>query len=153
MFFFGKKRKALLAPEVQELLVDAIKKAESKTTGEIRVFIESKCDFVDAMDRAKEIFVKLGMQHTVRRNAVLIYVAFEHQQFAIMGDTEIYNKAGGPAFWENAARKLKQYLSGGMVAEGLVFCIEELGKALAAHFPYDANVAKNELPDEIVFGK
>jgi len=153
MFSFGKKKKALLAPEVQQLVVDAIKKAESKTTGEIRIFIESKCDYVDALDRAREVFQKLGMMHTARRNAVLVYIAFDHQQFAIMGDTEIYDKAGGPAFWESAASRLKQYLSGGMVAEGLVFCIEELGKALAEHFPYDPDVSKNELPDEIVFGK
>jgi uncharacterized membrane protein len=149
---FGKK-KALLAQEAQEMIVEAIREAERETTGEIRVFIESKCSYVDAMDRAREIFARLHMDRTTRRNAVLVYLALDHHQFAIMGDTEIYNKAGGPAFWENAAATLKQYLGSGMLTEGLCFCIKELGKALARFFPYDPAVGKNELPDEIVFGK
>jgi len=34
-----------------------------------------------------------------------------------------------------------------------VACINELGRALAEHFPYDPAIHRNELPDEIVFGK
>ena len=41
----------------------------------------------------------------------------------------------------------------GDIAGGLVACIGEIGTALATHFPYRADVDKNELPDEIVFGK
>ncbi|XZF16455.1 TPM domain-containing protein [Chitinophagaceae bacterium MMS25-I14] len=152
MFFFRKK-KDLLSPEAQEMVVAALREAERGTTGEIRIFIESKCAYVDAMDRAREIFQQLRMEKTTRRNAVLIYLALDHHQFAIMGDVEIYEKAGGPAFWEKAAERLREYLSGGMVAEGLCVCLAELAKTMAAHFPYDPDVAKNELPDEIVFGK
>lgn len=153
MFLPFRKKKALLAQEAQEMVVESIREAERNTTGEVRVYIESKCAYVDAMDRAREIFLQLGMDRTTRRNAVLVYLALEHHQFAIIGDTEIYNKADGPAFWENAAATLKQYLSGGMIAEGLCFAVAELGKALAKHFPYDPEINKNELPDEIVFGK
>jgi uncharacterized membrane protein len=143
------KQKPLLPPEDQERVVACIKKAEAGTTGELRVFVESKCDFVDAMDRARELFEKLGMTQTERRNAVLIYMALDDHQFAIMGDKEIYEHAGGPVFWERAAYEMKE----GQIAEGLCVGVNELGRALAQHFPYDPSVHRNELPDEIVFGK
>lgn len=147
------KNKQPLSAEEQERIVACIQNAESKTTGEIRVFIEKKCGFVDAMDRAKEIFENLGMTKTERRNAVLVYLAIEDQQFAVAGDKEIYEKAGGATFWEKAAGQLKLQLQKGQMCEGLCQCIDELGNALAHHFPYDPSIIKNELPDEIVFGK
>ena len=38
-------------------------------------------------------------------------------------------------------------------AEGLVEVIYKIGHCLKSHFPYDAATDKNELPDDIVFGK
>lgn len=150
--FFSKKDKGLSEAE-QERVVACIRNAEAKTTGELRVFIESKCKYVDAMDRARELFETLGMTQTEKRNAVLVYLATESHQFAIAGDKEIYEKAGGPAFWQTAADRLKNKLSTGQMCEGLCECVDELGNALAVHFPFDPAITKNELPDEIVFGK
>ncbi|MCB0696797.1 MAG: TPM domain-containing protein [Chitinophagaceae bacterium] len=152
MSLFGKNKQPLNKEE-QEKVVAAIQNAEKNTTGELRVFMESRCNYVDAMDRAKEVFAELGMTETVRRNAVLIYMAYDDHQFAILGDKEIYEQAGGPVFWKNAAQVFRQYLGNGQMAEGFVACINELGNALAKYFPYDPTVTKNELPDEIVFGK
>jgi uncharacterized membrane protein len=150
-FFWNKK--PLLAPEDQEQVVACIREAEKNTTGELRVFLESKCSYVDAIDRAWELFASLGMMETERRNAVLVYMALEDKQFAIVGDKEIYEKAGGPAFWERAAAELKAYLKQGNIKEGLCVCVNELAGAMAQHFPYDPTITRNELPDEIVFGK
>jgi uncharacterized membrane protein len=147
------KEKPLIDPEGQDRIVALIKKAEEQTTGEIRVFVEKHCKYVDALDMARELFTKLGMANTERRNAVLVYLAMADRQFAIFGDEEIYNKAGGPLFWENAASELKNYLRAGQVVDGLCVCVNELAKALAQHFPYDPTITKNELPDDIVFGK
>lgn len=147
------KHKPLLPPEDQERVVACIRNAEAGTTGELRVFVESKCSYVDAMDRARELFEKLGMTQTERRNAVLIYMALDDHQFAIIGDKEIYEQAGGPAFWERAAHEMKTYLKAGQIAEGLCVGVNELGRALAQYFPHDPAVHRNELPDEIVFGK
>lgn len=149
---FGKK-KPLLDAASQDAVVACIREAEEKTTGELRVYLESHCSYVDAIDRAWELFAQLGMAETERRNAILVYMALDDKQFAIVGDKEIYEKAGGALFWENAASELKNYLTNNKIGEGLCVCIRELGKALAQHFPYDPAVTKNELPDEIVFGK
>ncbi|HRO42802.1 MAG TPA: TPM domain-containing protein [Flavipsychrobacter sp.] len=147
------KKKDLLDTDDQERIVAAIRSAESGTTCELRVFIESRCEYMDALDKAKELFVKLGMANTERRNAVIVYMALDDHQFAIFGDEEIYTRAGGPIFWETAAEHLIDHLKQGQIADGLVACINELAEAMAQHFPYDPAVHRNELPDEIVFGK
>ncbi len=131
----------------------SIREAEARTTGEVRVYIESSCAYMDAMDRATELFATLGMEATERRNAVLVYVAVKDRQYAIFGDQEIFRRAGGPLFWESAARTLQAFLRDGQLGEGLAICVRELGDALARHFPHDPAVPRNELPDEIVFGK
>ena len=46
----------MLDDATQQKIVACIKEAESKTSGEIRVFIEHHCEYVDAMQRAKEIY-------------------------------------------------------------------------------------------------
>ncbi len=152
MFSFFKK-KPLLSPEQQEKVVACIRDAESRTTGELRIFVESRCAYVNPVDRAAELFDVLGMTKTDKRNAVLVYMAIDDRQFALAGDKDIYEKAGGASFWEHAAEQLKHYLQEGHLTEGLCVCINELGKAMAQHFPYDPSVTRNELPDEIVFGK
>lgn len=147
------KPKPLLSKEIQDQVLEAIRAAETRTTGEIRVFAEQHCAYMDPLDRAKEVFRELAMEKTERRNAILIYIALKDHQFAIFGDEQIYVKAGGPEFWQAAAIMLQQYLREGKTGMGLAACIGALGTALATHFPYDPAIPKNELPDEIVFGK
>ncbi len=65
-FPWQKKREFFTAEETQQL-VAAIQKAEQRTSGEVRLFIESKCRFIDAVDRAKEIFIQLKMDKTIVR--------------------------------------------------------------------------------------
>jgi uncharacterized membrane protein len=147
------RKKHMLDKDAQHRIVACIKEAESKTSGEIRVFMEHNCQYMDAMHRAEEIFANLAMHNTTAHNAVLIYIALSDRQFALFGDTAIYEKAGGAEFWKKAAEKLTGHLRRNQVAEGVCNCIHELGTALATHFPYDPSIKKNELPDEIVFGK
>ena len=39
------------------------------------------------------------------------------------------------------------------LADGLIQCISDIGEALHQHFTYDRDTDKNELTDEIVFGR
>ncbi|MFM8433054.1 MAG: TPM domain-containing protein, partial [Bacteroidota bacterium] len=66
----------------------AITDAELMTSGEIRLFIERQCQG-NVMDRAAFIFHEVGMDQTAERNGVLIYLATESRQFAIIGDSGI----------------------------------------------------------------
>ena len=131
-------------------VVEAIRAAERRTSGEIRVFIESKCRYVNPVDRAAEVFFALQMERTRDRNAVLVYVAYKHRQAAIFGDVEIYHRVG-TRFWESEVAKMLQHFARQDFAEGLISVVHDVGEVLSKEFPIERD-DKNELPDDIVFG-
>jgi uncharacterized membrane protein len=149
---FRKKADDFFSAEEKEKILSAIQKAEQRTSGEIRVYVEKRCRFVDAIDRAAEIFYSLKMEQTAHRNATLVYVAFKDRQMAVFGDEGIYTKTG-KEFWNEAVKKMVKNFNKENYAQGIVEVVEQIGEALAHHFPYDASMDKNELPDDIVFGK
>ena len=150
--FPWKKKKEFFTPEEKQQLVDAIQKAEQRTSGEIRIFVESKCRFVDALDRAKEIFFNLKMHETKERNATLIYVAVKDKQAAVFGDEGIHQKVG-KQYWEDEVKKMLLHFRNHHLADGICQGITDLGEALQFYFPYERTTDKNELPDDIVFGR
>lgn len=149
---FRKNKKQLLTEGEQAHIVTAIQQAERTTSGEVRVYIESRCPHVNAADRASEIFFKLKMNKTEYHNGVLVYVAVTDKQMAVFGDEGIHKKVGGTVYWEKELKVLRHHFEKGAIAEGIAQCISEIGNALADHFPYNQSVDKNELPDDIVFG-
>jgi uncharacterized membrane protein len=146
------KRAPFFTDDEKLRIVDAIRQAEANTSGEIRVYVESKNVYVDPMDRASEVFYDLKMDRTANRNAVLIYVAMVHKQLALFGDEGIYNQVG-ELYWSNAVKDMISKFSKDQVCDGMVACIHKIGETLKQKFPYDAVADKNELPDDIVFGK
>jgi len=151
MSIFSRKKEFFTAEE-KHRIVDAVQQAEQRTSGEIRVFVESRCKYMDAIDQATEIFFGLEMQKTEQRNGVLIYVALKDRQLAIFGDEGIHQKVGDE-YWKDKVKKMISNFNRNDYAEGIRQCVLEVGEALHAHFPYDRQIDKNELPDEIVFGK
>lgn len=125
--------------------------AEKRTSGEIRLFVESKCSYVNALDRAAEIFFGLKMDKTEDRNGVLLYIAMKDRQLAVFGDKGIHEKVG-TEFWNNEVKQMLSSFSKENYTEAIVKIIEQIGDALVVHFPYE-NEDKNELPDDIVFGR
>jgi uncharacterized membrane protein len=145
------KKKDFFSAEEKERIVTAIRSMEQSTSGEIRVFVESKNPFVDAVDRAAELFFKLKMEQTVHRNGVLLYIATRHKELALFGDEGIY-KATGAGYWDNAVKEMISKFKGDDICEGMVQCIYQVGETLKEKFPYIRTEDKNELPDDIVFG-
>ena len=142
--------KELLSKEDREAVVNAIKRAELNTSGEIRVHIESLCK-IDACDRAAYIFSYLKMYKTRERNGVLFYLALKSKRFAVIGDAGIDAKV--PAgFWNSVKETLAESFSKGDIAGGLVKGIEMAGESLKSYFPYTSDDI-NEQPDDISFGK
>lgn len=152
MSIFSPKRKDFFSAEENARIVEAIRASEQTTSGEIRVYIESRCRFVDPLDRAAEIFWNLKMDHTAHHNSVLLYVAMRDHQFAIYADQGIHEKLGD-AFWQKEVEQMSRHFRQNHYADALVFVINDIGSALRTHFPYDPQADKNELPDDIVFGK
>ena len=146
------KKKNFFTAEEQQLIIDAIQNAERMTSGEVRVFVESKCSYMDAIDRAAELFFQLEMQKTDDRNAVLLYVAMKDRQLAVFGDEGIHEKVGNE-YWNNAVHKMISNFNRENYASGISEVVKDIGEALTKNFPFNNDTDKNELPDDIVFGK
>ncbi len=145
------KKKEFFTAEQQQQMTTAIQQAEKNTSGEVRVFVESKCSYVDPLDRAKEIFFNLKMDKTKDRNAVLLYIAMKDRQMALFGDEEIYRRLGAE-YWNSEVKKMIASFSKENYTAGICKCVADIGEALKQHFPFETS-DKNELPDEIIFGK
>lgn len=130
-------------------IINAIRVAETNTSGEIRVHIEKHCKG-EVLDRAAYIFEKLEMHKTNLRNGVLFYLAVEDRKFAILGDAGI-NKVVAEDFWEGTKDIVMVKLKGKLFADALSDGIIKAGEQLKQHFPYQDDDV-NELSDEISFG-
>jgi uncharacterized membrane protein len=149
---FLRKKKEFFTEAEKRSIIEAISNAERRTSGEVRVFVESHCRYVDAIDRAAEIFFQLKMEKTDNRNAVLVYVAIKDRQLAVFGDEGIHKKVGDE-YWNAAVKKMISIFNKENYAEGICQCVKDIGETLYHHFPYDKDTDKNELPDDIVFGR
>ena len=150
--FPWKKQKEFFTAEEKQQLIAAIQKAEQRTSGEVRVFVESRCRFVDAIDRAKEIFFQLQMDKTEERNGSLVYVAVKDRQAAVFGDEGIHQKVG-QKYWEEEVNKMMVCFRQQKLSDGIAQVVSDIGDALHEYFPFDRDTDKNELPDDIVFGR
>ena len=146
------RRKDFFSETEKQLIVSSIQAAERQTSGEIRVFVESRCKYVNPLDRATEIFAGLKMEETAARNGVLVYVALKDKQLALFGDKGIHEKVGAE-FWNKEVKLILSHFNRADYAAGIAHVVEEIGEALRTHFPYDKDGDINELPDDIVFGK
>ena len=152
IFPFLQKPKEFFSAKDKEQIVQAIRNAEKETSGEVRVYVESRNPMVNVMDRAAEIFFKLKMQNTDDRNAVLLYIAMKDKELALFGDEGIYNKVGAE-YWNSEVKNMIAQFSKENISNGIEQCIGHIGQTLKEKFPYDTTNDKNELPDDIVFGK
>lgn len=146
------KKKSLFSEDETKRIVAAIRSCEQRTSGEIRVYIEAKNPYVSPMDRAVELFTHLKMDQTEHRNGVLLYIAVKHHELALFADAGIYEKAG-KEFWNDEVKKMISNFGKNHLPEGIIQCVLDVGEALHASFPYEHLEDKNELPDDIVFGK
>ncbi len=131
-------------------IVRAIKEAESKTSGQLRVFLQRGRFEEDALDRAQKKFLQLGMQKTAGRNAILIFVAPRAQKFAVVGDEGVHQKCG-EEFWKELVEKMRLRFQRDEFTDALLEGIESAGQLLARYFPKTGG-STNELPDDVVVG-
>jgi uncharacterized membrane protein len=141
------KLESFLSQVDQERIVAAIRAAEARSRGEVRVHASSRA-VDDAQQEAARQFERLGMTATAERNGVLIYVAPRSQRFAILGDTAIHEKCGAE-FWTQVAAAMEHDFREGCFTEGLLKGIAAAGDALARFFPRSEAADRNELPDQV----
>ncbi|HEX4125486.1 MAG TPA: TPM domain-containing protein [Tepidisphaeraceae bacterium] len=114
-------------------IVAAIRKAEERSTGQIRVFV-SRRKVSDPVAAARRRFVDLDMHRTAGRNAILIFVAPHTQTFAVIGDRGVHERVGESA-WQALAGQTGEHFKNERIMPGILFAIERAGQLLAEHFP------------------
>jgi len=139
----------------QDLLIEAIGKAEKYTSGEIRLHLTNFC-FGNELKAAQRVFTRLGMHATRERNGVLIYIATMSRKVAIIGDEGIHQKLG-TEYWQKLVEKLIEKFRSAKSSEGsaaraeaLVGSIIDCGEQLGKFFPLKDD-DKNELSNNISF--
>lgn len=140
-------KKDFFSAAEKELIAQAIRQAEEKTSGEIRVYAEAKRKG-DVVTHATAVFHYLKMNETKERNGVLFYLAYKDRQFAIVGDEGIHRKVGNN-FWDDVKKTMGSLFHQGKFTDGLQKGIRMTGEKLKQYFPYSSE-DKNELPDEII---
>ena len=143
------KTKAFFSQLDHDRMIAAIVATEKQTSGEIRVYVSHR-KVSDVRQAAIRHFHKLGMHRTKHRNAVLIFVAPESQNFFVVGDEAVHTKCGD-AFWEQVATEMQEQFRQARFTDGILHGIQTAGKLLAQHFPRD-RADRNEPPDSTVEG-
>lgn len=151
MFSFKKNETHFLSKDEMGKILACVKQNEDQTSGEIRICIESHCPYMEPLERAREIFHQLNMFSTEQRNAALIYIAYEDRDFALFADKALHEKTTS-SFWQTESKQLARHFYEGKRVDGIVQCIQAIGSCMSRFFPPTAH-PKNELPDEIIFGK
>jgi uncharacterized membrane protein len=142
------RTKEFLSKLQHDRIVQAIRDAESKTSGQIRVFIQRGKLDIDPLIAAQKKFHRLGMHKMPERNAVLIFVAPRAHKFAVVGDQAIHEKCG-EAFWQRLVDAMREHFRNEKFSHAVVEAIEEAGKALGSHFPR-TSTSSGELPDDVI---
>lgn len=140
--------KGFLGSVDNERIVAAIRDAESRSRGEIKVHVaHGKVD--DAQEAAARLFEKLGMTATKERNGVLLFIAPKSQRFAILGDAGIHAKAG-EATWNEAAAAVSSAFKEARFTDGMIDAVKRVGDVLALHFPRTGSADdRDELSNEV----
>jgi uncharacterized membrane protein len=142
--------KSFLQALDHDRIVAAIRDAEARSRGEVRVHVASR-PVDDVQKAAERQFETLGMTKTAERNGVLLFVAPQSRNFAVVGDTAIHQRLGD-AFWRDVAAAMEADFRAGRYTDGIVKGLARAGDALAAHFPREGGTDVNELPDDVTEG-
>lgn len=116
----------------QRSIAVAIARAEDGTTGLIAVRVIPD-DSVDAFERAKREFERVGLDRHKHRNAALILVAPKARRFAIVGDRVLHQRVGDD-FWTVLVSSSEPYFARGATVEGIIYAVGRIGEQLRMHF-------------------
>lgn len=127
----------------------AIRAAETRTSGEIRVHLEDHIED-DVLDHAAFVFEELDMHKTKDRNGVLIYVSVSDRKVAVIGDKGI-NERVPENFWNDVLGVLRSHFAAGTRADGICEAVAMVGEKLVAFHPHQRD-DRDELSNDVSIG-
>jgi len=134
--------------EGQRRIAQAITEAERRTSGEICVHVTPHC-LGETIPQAEAVFNAKKLYSTMRRNAVLIYIAYKDRKLAILGDEGINNLVPD-GFWYDAVQVLTYHLKRHSPVEGICEAVTLIGEKLKDYFPADREDI-NEISNEVSY--
>src|SRR5215813_4023934 len=132
---------AFLSEEDLAAVARAVRRAEARTSAEVRVHVDHTCE-EDALRRAVKVFERLG---------VLIYVSVTDHELAVIGDAGIHERVG-EIYWRELVDSVRVHLRQQRSRDGLIHAVEHVGETLGRHFPRRPDDV-NELPDDVSVGR
>jgi uncharacterized membrane protein len=142
---------ALFTDEDLDAIAAAVADAERGTSGEIRVHLERRLPGGrTALDRARELFTRLGMAATAARSGVLLYLAVDDHVLAILGDVGVHRQVGD-AYWERVRDAMVERLRAGAARDAVVGAVADVGLVLRKFFPRQPD-DRNQLSDQVSLG-
>src|SRR2546430_17267265 len=120
-------------------IVDAITRAESLTSADVRVHLERRVKRAHAggdppLARARDIFARLEMHDTAHRASVLIYLAVEDRKLAIIGDDAIHARVGDE-YWIGVRDAMADRMREGRARDAIVEAVGDGRQGLRRHLP------------------
>lgn len=149
--------KGVLTDADLDAIVASVREAEQRTSAEIRVHVEPRVahgrrrGVTDALERARHVFVQLGMHRTAQRSGVLVYLAIEDHKLAVVGDEGIHAHVGDD-YWNGVRDRMVERLRAGAMRAALIGAVTEVGVTLARFFPRRPDDV-DELPDDVSLGR
>jgi uncharacterized membrane protein len=126
-------------------IVQAIEKAEKKTSAEFVVRLERNCH-IDPLERCRELLEDLELTSTKGRNGIIILITTQDHKAAIFGD-EAVDRILGQQGWQMMIDRMIDGLKKGDPCESLITAISELAEHLQEYFPCVTGDS-NELPNQ-----
>lgn len=115
-------------------IAEALRQAESKTTGRIHIYLEWRCPVTDPLSRAIQLFHKLDLHQSSQRNTVLLYFATKYRLFAFLADQDLNEKIPYD-FWIALKEIMEIRFKNGQYLSGAMMAIEQISKRLAQIYP------------------
>lgn len=141
--------KDFLTKEERDLISSAVSKAEGTTAGEIRVVVVSNSKkFESVHAHAVEAFGKYGLNNTIDKTGILIFLSVEEKRIEILADSGINAKVEQET-WDTMVTKLAENIRSGGTCKGICDLVKEVGELLTVHFPIQPE-DKDELSNEVM---
>jgi uncharacterized membrane protein len=138
------------AVEEAQMIENAITRAESLTSCELRVHIDRACAGDERL-RAREVFDELAMKTTALRNAVLVYCARDERAVVILADSSIAEIMPVRVFEPICANIHEALAAGESPSSSIARGIARLGVVLGEYFPHKADDV-DELSNSVSYG-
>lgn len=147
-----------LSSDQRNEIADAISKAETKTSSEIRVLVVAASSLLPKLSRKEQKealrrraikeFSKLGIHNTKDKTGVLIMVSLEERMVQVLAGNGI-NSVVPENTWPSMVHHVTEGIKAGNPAQGIIMAVADIGTMLSEKFPLKSDDF-NELSNVVV---